>query len=407
VQGLGEVMDYPGVLSGGPVWQVLSAARQAVKDGHAPGLSGPRLAGYMMGDILTDHETADPALLLERKRVGMWLLAREGTAARDLDRVIPFLLEHGLERTALCTDDRHAATLLEEHHIDGMVARLTAAGLPPREVLKAATLAPAELYRLHDRGAISPGLRADLLLVEDPTAPHPSTVVQGGRVTVDEGGLLAPIPGTPSLPPRTVRARLEPDAMVAPLGPEWRKVLAVEVQPGTLLTGSRVLRARRRGDRLESSDGTDAAFLTLLERHRGTGEAGAGFVTGTGLRSGALASTVGHDSHQLIVLGREVPSMLAAAGAVARAGGGLAVAEGERTQVLPLPLAGLMSDRPAEEVAGQLRLLELRARELGCTLPSPFMVLSFLSLTVIPQLRITVHGLLDVDQGRLVPALLG
>lgn len=407
VQGLGEVMDYPAVLDGGSVWRTLEAAAGRVRDGHAPGLTGRELSAYLAGGMRTDHETADPALLLERRRLGMWLLAREGTAARDLERVIPFLQARGLARTALCTDDRHAATLLEEHHIDGMVGRLTAAGLPLHEVLAAASLAAAELFRLFDRGGVAPGQRADLSLVEDPAFPHPAIVLQAGRVVARDDVLTALLPENPPLPPSPVRIHLPEEAALAPLlgqGDRWAR--AIRLLPGALATDEARVKVRLHNGQVEAAGDAEVALIALLERHRGTGQIGTGLVTGLGLRTGALASTVAHDSHHLIVAGTNVRDMAVAVRAVAQAGGGLAVASGSLVRVLPLPLAGLMSDDPAEDVAAELRTLEQLAASLGCRVPGPFMALSFLSLSVIPRLKITVEGLLDVERGTHVPVVL-
>jgi len=410
VQGLGEVMDYPAVLRGAAVWDTLAAARGAAVDGHAPGLSSRELDAYLLGGMITDHETADPALVLERRRLGMWTLLREGSTARDLDALLPFLREHGLVRTALCTDDRHAGTLSEDHHIDGSVSRLVRAGVPAREALAAATIAPAELYRLFDRGAVAPGRRADLLLVEDPAEPHPRHVLSGGKMVVEEGHFIAPLPPTPMLPPALVRVHVpDPDllAPAAPAGSGPRRARALRVSPGSLTTGQVEVTVPSAGGRLRASAAEDVVLLALLERHRGTGQIGTGLVTGLGLRRGALAGSVAHDAHHLIVAGADVGSMAMAVEAVRRAGGGLAVAEGADADVLPLPLAGLMTDRPAVSVAADLRRLEAWLRARGVLLEAPFMTLSFLALTVIPSLRITITGLLDVDQGKLVPVLLG
>jgi adenine deaminase len=407
VRGLGEVMDYPDVVRGGPVWEILAAAQGWVIDGHAPGLSGRELQAYLLGGMKTDHETSDPGLLLERRRLGMWLLAREGSAARDLGRVLPFLVSHGTERTALCTDDRHAATLVEEHHIDGMVARLVAEGAPLLAAIRAATLNPATLYRLDDRGAVAPGLRADLLLVVDPARPHPVDVFSAGRRVVQGGRLqwagavTAPLPATP------VRVRLSgPEPLLTSAGAGRHRVRVIRALPGAVLTQETTATVSAHKGFLEADPENDVVLLALLERHRGTGQIGKGFVTGLGLRRGAMASTVAHDAHHLMVAGADGASMLAAVEALTRMGGGLAVAEGEEVEILPLPLAGLMTDRPAPEVARKLRRLEARAAGMGVTTPNPFMLLSFLSLSVVPTLKITVSGLLEVDAQRLVPVLL-
>ncbi len=184
VSGLGEAMDYLGLINGNASSFPLALAGDRVLDGHAPDVSGRDLAAYLLAGPITDHETSDPELLLERRRLGMWTLVREGSAARDLVRSLPFLVEYGTERTALCTDDRNAAALAEHHHLDGVVGALHRAGVSLREALRAATVNPATLYRLYDRGSVTPGLQADLLVVDDPSFPHPRCVVQAGNVVV-------------------------------------------------------------------------------------------------------------------------------------------------------------------------------------------------------------------------------
>lgn len=408
VQGLGEVMDYAAVLRGGDIWGTLEAMATHPVDGHAPDLAGRELAAYLLAGPRTDHETTRPDLLLERRRLGMWLLAREGTAARDFDTILPFLRRHGMERTALCTDDRHAATLVEEHHIDGLVARLVKAGIRLRDAVVSATLAPATLYRLFDRGGVAPGMRGDLLLVEDPAEPHPAVVVSGGRVVVRNGELTVALPDTPPFPRVPVRIPDLAAADLLPAAPPGNlRARAVRVIPGSIHTEEAIVAVTSSGGRLQADPAVDLAYLALLERHRGSGRVGRGLVTGLGLRRGALASTVAHDAHHLIVAGVDPADMLAAVRAVRASNGGLAVAHGDDVRVLPLPLAGLMTDRPAREVATVLRELEEWAAVAGVTLPGPFMALSFLSLTVIPKLRITVDGLLDVEAGTLVPVVVG
>jgi adenine deaminase len=405
VQGLGEVMDYAGVLGGGPVWQVVERAAGVARDGHAPDLRGRELAAYLIAGITADHETSDPEVVLERRRLGMWLLAREGSAASDLDRLMPLFRQHGLVRTALCTDDRHAATLVEQHHIDGMIGRLVREGIEPGAAIAAATAAPAQAFRLYDRGAVAPGLRADLVLVDDLAEPHPDLVIQGGRVVAREGRLVVPLPPEPPLADRQVRAKLQDAASLVPrLAYGWQAVRAIGLDAGSMVTREVRLRVRLHRGRLES-DPPGAGYLALLDRYDGSGQVGTGLLAGLGVRDAALAGTVAHDSHQLLVAGSDARAMLEAARAVVAADGGLAVAGPEGVRVLPLPLGGLMTDRAAAEVARELRALEDYASRLGCRLSNPFMSLSFLSLTVIPALRITLGGMLDVDAGRIRPVL--
>ena len=221
VSGMGEAMDYMGLISGEASGRLFDLSGHRVVDGHAPDVTGRQLAAYLVAGPSTDHETSDPELLLERRRLGMWTLIREGSAARDLARAMPFLVAHGTERTALCTDDRNAAALAEHHHLDGVVAALCRAGVTVADALRAATVNPATLYRLHDRGSLTPGFRADLLVVEDPAFPHPRDVVQAGRVVAHEGRLAVPLPATPPLASPPFRLELSDPLQLVPSGLRW------------------------------------------------------------------------------------------------------------------------------------------------------------------------------------------
>jgi adenine deaminase len=407
VQGLGEAMDYLGLVYGAATGLTVETALGRVIDGHAPDLTGRELAAYMLAGPLTDHETSEPGLLLERRRLGMWLLVREGSAARDLDRALPFLVQYGTERTALCTDDRHAATLSEEHHIDGMVARLAAGGVPLAMALRAATINPATLYRLYGRGAVSPGLRADVLLVKDPSDPHPRIVISAGRVVFENGALTEPLPSTPPLesPPFSLAAT-RPAELAPPASPGLHTARAIQLLPGSIVTEERVVEVRAAHGRLQADPEKDICLVALMERHARTGEVGTGLLGGLGLRRGAIATTVAHDAHHLLVAGADPTDMLRAAQALAVAGGGLAVVSGSDVQLLPLPLGGLMTDLPADVVGAELRSLQKAASDLGVDHDEPFMAVSFATLTVIPRLRITLDGLLDVPAQRLVPTVI-
>jgi adenine deaminase len=412
VTGLGEAMDYLGLISGKASGDLFDLSEHRVVDGHAPDVSGRELAAYLVAGPITDHETSDPDLLLERRRLGMWTLIREGSAARDLARAIPFLVAYGTERTALCTDDRNAAALVEHHHLDGVVAALCRAGVSVSDALRAATANPATLYRLHDRGSVTPGFRADLLVVDDLAFPHPREVIQGGAVVARKGELLVPLPPTPPLPSPPFNLRLAGPQDLAPVASDGlRRVRAIGLSPRAIVSEERLVEAWATAGRLQAEPEKDICLAALVERHpsqespHGKNRVGHGLVSGLGLRSGAIATTIAHDAHHLLVVGADPVDMFAAARAVAAAGGGLAVANGDMLEVLPLPLAGLMADLPVEVVASGLRRLEEAAGALGVDFEEPFMVLSFITLSVIPKLRLTLDGLLDVMAQRLVPVV--
>jgi adenine deaminase len=435
VTGMGEAMDYMGLISGTASGSLFDLSGHRVVDGHAPDVRGKQLAAYMVAGPTTDHETSDPELILERRRLGMWTLIREGSAARDLARAMPFLVEYGTERTALCTDDRNAAALAEHHHLDGVVAALCRAGVPVAAALRAATINPATLYRLFDRGSLTPGFRADILLVEDPAFPHPREVISRGVVVARDGRLTLPLPATPPLASPPFRLELSDALDLAPAAPDGlHQARAIHITPRAIVSEERFVEVRAAGGHVCADPDNDISLAALMERRPfaglpGTGagggaggadgapaspaasgarnKIGCGLVSGLGLRSGAIATTIAHDAHHLLVVGVDPVDMLAAARAVAAAGGGLAVARGEMVQVLPLPLAGLMADLPVGEVAAQLRSLEKAAGALGVDFEEPFMVLSFITLSVIPRLRLTLDGLLDVDAQALVPVIAG
>ena len=418
---MGEAMDYMGLISGEASGRLFDLSGHRVVDGHAPGVTGRQLAAYMVAGPSTDHETSDPELILERRRLGMWTLIREGSAARDLTRALPYLVEHGTERTALCTDDRNAAALAEHHHLDGVVAALCRAGVPVAAALRAATINPATLYRLFDRGSVTPGFRADLLIVEDPACAasprgHPDGPARGPRRRTHGASAAHPAAGFSALPagglprtrPRPRRLRRRPPGPGHPhhaAGHRQRRALRGgggrrrpppgRPRQGRLPGGPHGAPPRHRS----GSARTPVSGTSLATK------IGCGLVSGLGLRSGAIATTIAHDAHHLLVVGVDPADMLAAARAVAAAGGGLAVVKGDMAQVLPLPLAGLMADLPVREVAAQLRSLERAAGSLGVDFEEPFMVLSFITLSVIPRLRLTLDGLLDVDAQALVPVV--
>lgn len=415
VVGLGEAMDYLGLIGGHypPILAGLADGR--VVDGHAPDVSGPALAAYLLAGPLSDHETSSPELLLERRRLGMWILIREGSAARDLARAMPFLVEHGTERTALCTDDRNAAALAEHHHLDGVVGAMARAGVSLNDSLRSATVNPATLYRLHDRGSVTPGLRADLVVVSDPSLPHPTWVVQGGTVVAANGRLATDLPACPPLASHPIILHIADAAEMAPPAADGRhRARAIHLTPRMIVNDERLVEVRARRGRIEADSDKDVALLALLERSTpGTAtpststRVGCGLVSGLGLARGAIATTIAHDAHHLLVTGIHPEDMLTAAQAVARVGGGLAVVDRGSVLTLPLPLAGLMTDLPAPEVGRRLRALEAAVAALGVDFEEPFMVLSFITLSVIPRLRLTLDGILDVEAQRLVPVIVG
>ncbi len=405
VLGLAEMMNFPGVVSAVPeVLAKLEAYADRPVDGHAPGLSGPPLNAYVGAGIGSDHECSTAEEALEKVRLGMRVLIREGTGARDLAALLPAVTRENARRFCLCTDDRHPADLLNEGHIDALVRAAIAGGTDPVTAIQMATLNPAEWFRLWDRGAVAPGKRADLVVFSDLNDLRAEMVFAGGRLVAQDGAPLverSPVPVDDSAVRSSVRVNWDKLNLRVPVGGGALRVIgAIGDQ---VVTQHRLLQPTVRGGEAVADPARDLLKLAVIERHRGTGNVGLGFIQGIGLRRGAIASTVCHDHHNLIVAGADDASMMTAVQAVAEMGGGEVVANGDRLlERLSLPIAGLMSDRSITEVhRNQSAMLEAAAG-LGCPLPDPFMTLSFMALEVIPSLRLTDQGLVDVDRFELV-----
>jgi adenine deaminase len=404
VLGLAEVMNFPGTIQGDPgVLAKLRAFEGRPVDGHAPGVSGRALNAYALAGPSSDHECTTAEEALEKLQRGLTLFIREATNARNLDALLPVLTPDTAGRICLCTDDRVPADLLEEGGIDAMLRRVVEAGHDPLTALRLATLNPATFFGLPDRGAVAPGRRADLVVLDDLATFRPRAVYAGGDLVAGEGR-AAEWPEPQVVPPDPrVRIALNADTFRIPAdGPgEVRVIRAV---PDQLVTGHERWPARVENDEAVADPERDLVKIAVLERHGRGGGVGLGFVTGLGLAAGAMAGTVAHDHHNLVVCGASDTAMAAAARAVAEAGGGLAVADDEGvTTVLPLPVGGLMSPAPIEEIRRRMDELAERGRELGARVHDPFMALSFLGLEVIPALKITDQGLVDVERFTRVP----
>jgi adenine deaminase len=402
---LGEMMNYPGVLNSDPeVLKKIDAARRHGRpiDGHAPGLSSKDLAAYVAAGISSDHECTTAAEALEKIAAGMHVMIREGTGARNLAALLPVVAERNARRLMWCTDDRHPHDLIEEGHIDSIVAAAIRAGVDPVTAIRMATLNPAERFGLTHLGAIAPGRRADLVVFSDPSRLRVEEVYVRGELIARSGKLLAGIrtPPGPPAPPSMNGRREGLDFGLAAGGPRLR---VIELVCDQILTRQSIESAPVAGNRLVSDPSRDLLKIAVVERHRGSGRIGIGMVRGFGLRQGALASSVAHDSHNIIVVGVSDADMTAAAGEVVAMGGGVsAVAGGRIAARLPLPVAGLMSLEPVEAVSAAMDRLVRVAHELGSPLKDPFMTLSFLALPVIPELKITDLGLVDVLEFRHV-----
>jgi adenine deaminase len=407
VLGLAEVMNFPGVIAAeSGMLDKLRAFTDRPIDGHCPGLTGRALHAYATSGIRNDHESTSVEEARAKLRTGLTVFLREATNARNLRALLPLVSAVTERHLCLCTDDRQPADLLEEGSIDHLIRIAIAEGIDPVTAIRLGTLNTAEHYGLHDRGAISPGRRADIVVFSDLAAPRAEIVFRGGEQVARDGHMLAARPQRPPSPlPPTVH--LDPDRLDFAIPATGSQMRAIGVIPDQLLTESLEVGATVRDGQAVADPGRDLLKMAVVERHRGTGRTGLGFVRGIGLREGAIASTVAHDHHNLVVIGVDDASMRTAARAVAAADGGLAVARGsEVLALLPLPIAGLMSDRPIKEVRDGMRALLAAAHDLGAKLRDPFMAMSFLALEVIPSLKLTDVGLVDVERLAVVPLFL-
>jgi adenine deaminase len=406
--GVAEMMNFPGVIAGTPdVIARLDVAGATHADGHAPGVVGRELDAYVAAGIRSDHEATTLDEALERRRRGMWVLLREASNARNLRDLLPLVGQYGPEHCAFCTDDREPDFLYRDGHIDQMCRVAVEEGVSPEAALLMATLHPARCHGLMDRGAIAPGLRADLVLLDDLEEFRPARVYKDG-VLVAAGGRAEPFarPAIPERVRRTMRAApLPADAFAIPA---VARVRVIETIPGQLITHAREESPATRDGFVVADPERDVAKIAVIERHHGTGRIGLGLVRGFGLREGAFASTVAHDAHNLVVVGVGDEDMTACAERLQQIGGGIAVArDGAVRGELPLPVAGLLSDEPVEHVVERLEQLQELLAEQGVRDAAPFMTLSFLALSVIPSLKITDRGLVDVDRFELVPLAVG
>ncbi len=406
VPGLAEMMDYPGVLDGNPdVLAKIAAAGGRVIDGHAPGVRGMDLNAYAGAGIMSDHECTTVDEAREKLRAGMYVMIREASGARNLKDLLPLVTPKNARRCFFVTDDRNPLVLLEEGHIDSMVRDAIAWGLDPFLALQCACLNAAECFRLFDRGAVAPGRRADLITFDDLRAPRPAQVYRGGRLVAENGSLL-PYARPVSLPVLPVSMNVQRTGLRFAVPATGTRIRIIQVIPDQITTEAAEDTAKIAGGEAVADVTRDLLKIAVIERHTGSGRVGVGFVRGFGLRLGALASTVAHDAHNIIVVGADDESMRAAVEVLIDMKGGQVAVAGREVAKLPLPIAGLLSDRPIAEVAESVRGLLQMAHRMGSRLADPFMTLSFLALSVIPALKITDRGVLDVTKYELVPLFL-
>ena len=412
VVGLGEVMDFPAVLSGDASKLAMIQAtreRSLVVDGHAPGLSGLDLWGYMAAGISSDHESLVYEEALEKLRLGMKLMLREGSAAKSLENFLPRLLEEGvsLENVFFVTDDKHPEDLLAGY-MDSIVRKAIALGLDPLDAISMCTVNAARHYRIdHLVGSISIGRRADLVILDDLEGFSIHSVIAGGALIEAQ----TPVFNYPDYVFDTIRYReIKPQDLQMIYAPNSSaSVNVIQVFPDRIFTEKDNAELVTDGSGILLPDvNRDILTTAVIERHGKNGNIGLGFVNGFGLKSGAFAQSIGHDSHNVVVTGTDHANMALAANIIKEMKGGIVlVRDGEVLDSLSLPFAGLLSPDPVEDVALELDRLHGRIKEMGCTLPAPFITHSFIALPVIPKLRLTDMGLFDVERFGMIEVIIG
>ena len=402
VLGIAEMMNFPGVINLDS--EVLSKIKLGLDkrkriDGHAPYLSDKDLCAYVAAGVSSDHECTVPSEAIEKLRHGMYIMIREGSAAKDLDALIPVLKECPTRKCIFVTDDRYPWALKE--HINEMVSRVVKNGVSPIKAIQMASLNTAEYFGLKNLGAIAPGYKADMLLFDNLEDFKPQTVIKNGEIVAQNGEMIVSIKEkTLSSLRGTVNIRwIDKDDLK--IKAEGDEVKAIEVTSGLLVTKAVDAKIKVEEGYAVSNIDDDVLKILVIERHKASGNIGKGFVKGFGLKSGAIASTVAHDSHNMIVIGTNDDDMFKAIKELVKSQGGkVIVKDGEVVAKLELPIAGLMSEQSSSEVIQKAQELKQGEKAVGCSIDEPFMTMAFLSLSVIPEIKLTDKGLMDVMNGK-------
>lgn len=409
ILGIAEMMNFPGVINLDS--EVLSKIKLGLEkrkriDGHAPYLSGKNLCAYRAAGVTSDHECTNSQEAIEKLRMGMYIMVREGSAAKDLDALIPLLKDYPSRKCIFVTDDRYPSALKE--HINIMVRRAVEKGVAPVKAIQMASINTAEYFGLNNLGAIAPGYKADMLILDNLYDFKPLIVIKNGNIAAQDGKMtieaekknLSSLRGTVN-----IRWLDKEDLRIKA---KSNKVKTIEVTDGQLVTKCIEADINVIDGYAVSNIDDDVLKILVIERHKASGNIGKGFVKGFGLKSGAIASTVAHDSHNMIVIGTNDDDMFQAIKELVKSQGGkVIVKDGEVIAKLELPIAGLMSDESASEVIKKCDELKKGEKTIGCTLSEPFMTMAFLSLSVIPELKLTDKGLMDVMNNKYIDLFIG
>jgi len=402
VLGLGEMMSYPAVIFRDEdtmkkiaMTYETAQGRKAV-DGHAPNLEGKNLNAYTAAGIKSDHECTNVREAMMKIRAGMYVMIREGTAAKNLKNLLPAVNEANARRFVFCTDDRHLEDIATEGHIDNSVRTAIKAGINPVTAVRMASLNTAEYFGIKDLGAIAPGYQADMLVVRNIDTLEIEKVFKKGRLVSENGkikdGAVKDYAG--KLPLSMNVVNLSPEAFALKAG--GKKARAIEVIPHEILTKTAIVQVKEKNGYVQADIENDVLKISVVERHHGTGNIAKGLVKGFGLKRGAIASSVSHDSHDIIVVGTNEKDMYTAVSEIVKNGGGITAAlDGKIIESLALPVAGLMSEESGLFVREKVKALYAAAEKLGSSIPDPYMAMAFLSLPPLPEIRITDHGVID------------
>ncbi len=404
IKALAEMMNYPGIIHTDPdVMEKIRAAEKSGKpvDGHAPGLTGKELFAYAAAGILSDHECTTPQEAMEKLRLGMQIMIREGTCAKNLTALVSAIDDHTWRRMMWCTDDRHPEEILKQGHIDHIIRKAVKAGIDPVRAIQMATINPADYFGIRDIGAIAPGRRADFVLFKDFNDIYPEKVYAKGILAAENGKFCSDTTSYFVSYPQSMNLDITRIDLTIPF--ISNKIRVIEALPDQVLTGHKLINISEEKGNAVANSQQDIIKIAVIERYSGKTGTGKGFITGLGITKGAIASSVAHDSHNIIVAGTNDADMIKAVKAVVDMKGGFAVAcDNEIMESLALPVAGLMSEKSLIEVNASMKKIILAAKKIGSPLKDPFMTLGFLALPVIPKLKITDKGLVDVEKFEIV-----